>query len=294
MSVPPPPKRPAAAPVVAPALAKKPGPPPTPANRVVATPPVAVAAGVKRPAPAPPRSGPAPAPQRAAVAPPAPPKDHSKQILAALEASIPKVDAPTGYRVAMGALALCLVLLPVLYLALLGFLSWLVVWHVFQTFVSIQHGPFFVFHLPMSLLAGLLLLFLIKPVFFRDKTKDESIITLRREDEPLLFAFVERLCKATGAPVPSRIEVDCDPNAAAGLGRGMLSLFGGDLVLRVGLPLAAGLTVRQFAGVVAHEFGHFNQSGGMSGSYLVRRLNGFFALVVFQRDRLDEWLVKLR
>jgi Zn-dependent protease with chaperone function len=35
------------------------------------------------------------------------------------------------------------------------------------------------------------------------------------------------------------------------------------LVLVIGLPLAAGMSMRQVAGVLAHEFGHFAQGAGM-------------------------------
>lgn len=217
-----------------------------------------------------------------------------EQILQALNVAVPKVKPPVAYGVAMGALAVCLVLLPVAYLALVAFLGWLAVWHFIQTFASFEYGPYFVFHLPMAFLGGLLFLFLVKPVFFRRRSKDGHVITLSRDDEPTLFAFVAKLCAATGSKAPSRIEVDCEPNAGARFRRGLGSLVGGDLVLRVGLPLVAGLTVRQFAGVVAHELGHFNQRSGMTGSYLIRRLVHFFAQVVFQRDRLDEKLARLR
>ena len=43
---------------------------------------------------------------------------------------------------------------------------------------------------------------------------------------------------------------------------GFLGLFGGQFVLTVGAPLAAGLSAAGFAGVLAHEFGHFAQRGG--------------------------------
>jgi Zn-dependent protease with chaperone function len=221
---------------------------------------------------------------------------HAGQILRAVEIDVPKFTPPVSYGLATSALALCLVLLPLAYLALVAFLGWLLVWHVFQTFASFEYGPYFIFHVPMALLGGLLLVFLIKPVFFRRRMRDEGLLTLERSDEPLLFAFVERLCKATRAPAPARIEVDCDPNASARFGGGFLSLVPGkrELVLRIGLPLAAGFSIRQFAGVMSHELGHFNQKRGMTASYLIRRLTAFFAEVVFQRDRLDERLVRLR
>jgi hypothetical protein len=111
--------------------------------------------------------------------------------------------------------------------------------------------------------------------------------------EPLLFAFIEQLCRTVGAPRPTRIDLDCQLNAAASLRRGLWSLFGQDLVLTLGLPLVAGLSLRQFAGVLAHEFGHFTQGFGMRLSYLIRSINGWFARVVFERDAWDVTLAEL-
>src|SRR4051812_42957130 len=186
-------------------------------------------------------------------------------ILRALDIEVPPVEVPPGYGVAMAGLVAFLVLLSVAYLALVAFLGWLLVWHVLQTFVSVPHGPYFLFHLPMALLGGLLLLFLVKPVFFRRKPSQEGVIQLTKEEEPLLFDFVEKLCAATGARLPAAIEVDCDANASAR----RVGVMSKELVLRVGLPVAASMSVRQFTGVLAHELGHFNQRGGMAGSYLI-------------------------
>jgi Zn-dependent protease with chaperone function len=96
-----------------------------------------------------------------------------------------------------------------------------------------------------------------------------------------------------GAPMPKRIDLDCNLNAAAGFRRGALSLFGQDLVLLIGLPLVANLNLREFAGVIAHEFGHFTQGFAMRLSYVIRRVNDWFARVVYQRDALDQWLADL-
>jgi Zn-dependent protease with chaperone function len=67
----------------------------------------------------------------------------------------------------------------------------------------------------------------------------------------------------------------------------MLSLFSDDLVLTLGMPLAAGLTLQQLAGVLAHEFGHFGQRTGMRLSYVIRSVNHWFARVVYARDLFD-------
>jgi hypothetical protein len=67
-------------------------------------------------------------------------------------------------------------------------------------------------------------------------------------------------------------------------------VFGGELVLTIGLPLAAGLNLKQFAGVLAHEFGHFSQGAGMRLSALIRTINVWFARMVYERDSWDETL----
>jgi Zn-dependent protease with chaperone function len=54
--------------------------------------------------------------------------------------------------------------------------------------------------------------------------------------------------------------------------------------------LVAGLDLRQFAGVLAHEFGHFTQGFAMRLTYIIRRINGWFARVAYERDAWDVWL----
>jgi hypothetical protein len=101
---------------------------------------------------------------------------------------------------------------------------------------------------------------------------------------------IQEICGQVHAPMPKRVSVDCDVNASAGLMRGV---FRRDLELTIGLPLAAGFTIRQLSGVLAHEFGHFAQGGGMRLTVIVRSINGWFARVVYERDQWDEWLARV-
>jgi hypothetical protein len=41
---------------------------------------------------------------------------------------------------------------------------------------------------------------------------------------------------------------------------------------------------------MAHEFGHFAQSGGMRLTFIVRSINAWFGRVVHERDEWDEKL----
>ena len=67
-------------------------------------------------------------------------------------------------------------------------------------------------------------------------------------------------------------------------------MLGGKLILTIGLPFAAGVSLKQFAGVLAHEFGHFSQGAGMRLYVLIMRINLWFARVVYQRDEWDATL----
>ena len=117
--------------------------------------------------------------------------------------------------------------------------------------------------------------FMLKPLFARPARPPQRQ-GLDPDQEPLLFSFIENICRTVGAPSPERIEVDCQVNASARLDNGPLAPRR-RLVLTIGLPLAAGLNLKEFAGVMAHEFGHFSQSAGMRLSYLIRSINHWFA-----------------
>jgi hypothetical protein len=175
-------------------------------------------------------------------------------------------------------------------LGIIAGVVWLVWLHLTHS-IAIAGAGFWglVAYLAPIAIGAIFIFFLVKPLF-APSSETRGTRSLTRESEPVLFAFVDRICQAVGSPQPSRIDVDCEVNASASFRRGLLSMFGDDLVLTIGVPLVAGLSARQFAGVLAHEFGHFSQGAGMRLSYLIRRINAWFQRVVYQRDQWDEWL----
>ena len=86
--------------------------------------------------------------------------------------------------------------------------------------------------------------------------------------------------------------MNSDANAAASFGLGLKSFAKGELDLIIGLPIVTSLSTSQFAGILAHEFGHFSQGAGMRISFLVRSINNWFFRVVFERDKWDEKIIK--
>jgi Zn-dependent protease with chaperone function len=212
-------------------------------------------------------------------------------ILEAFKEDLPRVPVSTLYRLALCLVALAMLLLPLIYMALIAGVCSFLYWHVTQSaalWQTVGGGRVagWLFLVPVGV-GSLLVLFMIKPLFVRRASYFRpSKIDLA--DEPLLFAFVEKLCTRVGAPMPAEIHLDIQVNASAGFRRGFLSIFGNDLVLTVGLPLVAGLNLHQFAGVLAHEFGHFAQATGMRMSYIIRSINLWFERVVYEEDEWDE------
>jgi Zn-dependent protease with chaperone function len=211
-----------------------------------------------------------------------------RAILRAFRDDIVPVRTTLGYRLGMLVAGVALVLLPILYVALICGIAYLLYYHVTQDpAVELRTGrETFVWYVVPFVAGCILLLFMVKPLFART-SRTRPLQTLESGEEPLLFALVRRVALAVGAPEPTRIDLDCQVNASAGFG----SILGGDLVLTIGLPLVVGLDIEQFASVVAHELGHFSQGTAMRLSYIVRTINAWFARVVYERDDLDELLV---
>jgi Zn-dependent protease with chaperone function len=194
------------------------------------------------------------------------------------------------YQLGLAGVALLMVLLPAIYVGLILLAGWGVWYHATNDFVLLQRlgGSWLGLLLYLGpMVVGLLVIaFMVKPLFAR-RPPASPAMALDPDQEELLFAFIERIRRLVGAPRPRRVEVDCLVNAAAGFRRGAASFFGQDLTLTIGLPLVAGLNEKQFAGVLAHELGHFSQVAGMRLTYLIRRINHWFFRVVRERDSWD-------
>lgn len=206
---------------------------------------------------------------------------------------IDPVEMTPLYRLGLVGVAATLILLQTVYVLLVLALVAATCWYalllpgIFETVrvniitLSLAMAP---------LVAGAVAsFFMFKPLLQRSKPP-EPLLTLEREEEPEFFAFVDRLCELVGSPKPRRVTLDLQVNASAALNRGWASMVSGDLMLNVGLPLVRGFTLRQFAGVLAHEFGHFSQKAGLRLHFLIASSRMWFARVAFERDDWDMWL----
>jgi len=210
----------------------------------------------------------------------------------AFQGNIQPVKTTLAYKLGLILVCAVMVLLVAVYIGLILAVAYLLYRYALspQLFL-VQYGGIWLY---LGLVVGgpVLLLFLVKPLF-APPARTHRLRSLVPQQEPVLFSFLERISAALGAPRPKRVDVDCQLNASASFRRGIWSILAGnDLVLTIGVPVAAGLNASQFAGVLAHELGHFAQGTGMRMTSLVRAISFWFTRVVYERDKWDGRLAR--
>ena len=222
--------------------------------------------------------------------------DQKSRILAAVEGNVALPRVTRAYVIGLAVTAIAVLLLPMLYMAMMALVAGLLFMIVRHADVILPSWPPLVrgMVIASSFLFGTgLLIAFIKP-FLAGTAAIKRPRILRKDAEPFLVEFINRLCDALGAPRPTTIHLTCDLNAAAELrgrwygrsGRRGISLY-------IGLPLVAGLTLRQFTGILAHELGHFTQRTAMWLENTVRRTNHWFLQAAYEQDAIDERLLQL-
>ncbi len=229
-----------------------------------------------------------------AIAPAAPSATDSERQLSAV---IEPVPTSVMYVLTLGVVAVAMVVLPLVYMALVGCVGYLVYLHSLnagewisggsRSGVGLRGGT--IYYIGGLAIGAIVLFFMVKPLF-APRGRRMRPYSVEVSEAPGLHRLVRGIATAVGAPIPTRIDIDCSANASASFRKGFLSFLGNDLVLTIGLPLVACMGTRQLAGVIAHELGHFTQGTGMRLTYIISRINGWFARVVYERDRWDERL----
>ncbi|MCI0461312.1 MAG: M48 family metalloprotease [Gemmataceae bacterium] len=135
--------------------------------------------------------------------------------------------------------------------------------------------------------------FLGRPLFRRTRQDRSLLLEVRPENQPALFAFIRRLCEEIGAPLPRKVLLSPEVNAAVLGSSSLLNLVvpaRQDLV--IGLGLVNALNLMEFKAVLAHEFGHFAQKGLRLGPYVYASTR-LIGEVVHGSDRVDYVLRRL-
>ncbi len=148
-------------------------------------------------------------------------------------------------------------------------------------------------NLILGVAAVIFLIFLVKPLFKRQRVNRDELIEITREEEPAIFEFLDALIAEVGAPRPNKVYITHTVNAAVFYDSSALSLIWPTKKnLLIGLGLVNGLNVSELKAVLAHEFGHFSQRSMKLGTY-VYVANRIIADMVWGRDSWDDALRRM-
>lgn len=199
----------------------------------------------------------------------------------------------SAYRLRVVAMIGGLFLFLLLYVLFIVAAGWLANWLLHLQAPNLRGKAmlgFLVAKFGGAFAALLLWVFLFKGLFKRQRVERSAYITLQEKEYPALFAFIRRVCQDTGAPLPHRVYVSPEVNAALVYDTSLLNLLippRKDLLIGLGLVNVVNLS--EFKAVLAHEFGHFAQRSVGLGSYLYVA-NRVMHDIVYSRDALDRFV----
>lgn len=205
---------------------------------------------------------------------------------------LPKPRISLGYLAGLLVVTLLCVALPAIYIGLTGAIAYAWLWYLTHIHHHLPRGVHFIaltYAVP-GFAGALLLLFLTRPLFVA-RPRPREALKLDPEREAALVSGVQALCRAIGVSPPIEIRLSWDANASVQFRTPWLSMITGHKVLTIGMSLVAGLSARQFVGVLAHEFGHFAQRLGMICTFTVNSVNGWLEHCAYGEDA---WTHKLR
>ena len=157
------------------------------------------------------------------------------------------------------------IILSVAYFSLARLATWL--------FTDLSAGVFsvlFVYLLP-SLLAAVVVVMLIRPVFSMYINRHQSIAMDKKERT--LSNFVRHIAHMLGAPTPVAISITDENGINADFLPGLNNLRNANIELKIGLPILMNLDIRTFSGAVAGALAKFDDKVGMYMQYVLREVN---------------------
>ncbi|MEO0476947.1 MAG: M48 family metallopeptidase, partial [Planctomycetota bacterium] len=207
--------------------------------------------------------------------------------------SIPPIHTSESLETAVTLSAFVIAMMVGLYVLVMLAWGWLTTMFLLALPDRLEDGPIVVdiFWYCLAAIIVIVLIFLIKPLLPLRRKKAPPI-ELDEAEQPELFAYIRALAKCIDAPEPERVLVDVHANASASFAGGM-SPTSGPMTLTVGLPLVGGMTVRQFAGVVAHELGHFSQGSMVKQNIVIGFVSGWMTEVALGEDKFDHVIHRL-
>lgn len=155
------------------------------------------------------------------------------------------------------------------------------------------HWVTIVFGLGLIFSGLMLVFFVVKFIFKRNRDHYGERFEIFEADQPELFSFIRQLTAETGTDFPKHVYLTPEVNAYVSYDSTFWSMFlPVKKNLTIGLGLVNSLNRSEFKSVLAHEFGHFSQRSMKFGSY-VYNMNKVIHNMLYDNDSyqsiIDKW-----
>lgn len=115
----------------------------------------------------------------------------------------------------------------------------------------------------------LILIFLVKFLFKKNKVDRSHLIEINAQEEPALMAMITAVAQEVGTSAPKKVYLSADVNASVFYDSSFWSMFFPIRKnLQIGLGLINATSTEELKAILAHEFGHFSQKTMKVGSYV--------------------------
>lgn len=209
-----------------------------------------------------------------------------QKVLGAIQGKMTPPSVPLLRKLGILFVLGVVVLLPLFYLAAFGGLIYGIYWLATSSYAE-QLPPAVVWIAMIG--AGIILVCLLKPLI-EPRRRVIGVHPLAKDQEELLAEFVGQVCEQIDAPRPAVIQTECSSRLAAESRRMLLGLVHRDVVLTLGMPLVACLSVEQLAGLIAGQMAQFRRRAGSRATNAIRAINGWLWRSVYEDGRFDAWL----
>lgn len=216
----------------------------------------------------------------------------SNRIYQQLQFHLIPAHISTNDTIKLLATATGVFVLPALYLALVGAVSFSVFWHMLASLSWFTGDGSIVFIFPyLSLLVfgAFIALLLIKPLIAPTASTYRNL-RFSPDREPLLFAFVDAIARSVHAPTPNVIGYTWQSTLFAESRSGILAAFRRDVRLVIGLPLAGSLSLTQLGGLVAMELARFSRRPHYRLVFMIDAVRHLFYHCAYEDDLWDQSL----
>ena len=144
----------------------------------------------------------------------------------------------------------------------------------------------------LASLGVMIIIFLLKFLFKRNKTDLSNFTEVKRSEEPKLFAFIDEIVIETKTNFPKRVFLSTEVNASVFYDSSFWSMFLPiKKNLHIGMGLVNSVTHDELKAILAHEFGHFSQRTMKVGSF-VYNVNQIIYNMLYDNDSYENLIQK--